>query len=365
LDHRTLMARALELAALAKGRTSPNPMVGAVVVKEGRIIAEGYHQKAGTPHAEVIALEQAGPAARDATLYVTLEPCSHYGRTPPCVNKIIAAGVKEAVVAMTDPNPLVNGRGIKMLREAGIKVIVGVLQKEAEKLNEVFIKYITTGRPFVALKWAMTLDGKIATVAGDAKWISNEVSRAYVHTLRDETDAILVGINTVLSDNPSLNTRLPGKKGKDPIRVILDSRLRVPLNSNVVNLDSPAPTIICCAENADKEKISRLEEKGVLVWQLPSSAGLLDLSCLLDRLGAKEVTSLLVEGGGTVIESYLRQRLADKLYCFIAPKIVGGQQAKTPVEGRGVQSMAEAYRLAELNCENMAGDLLVTGYFRK
>lgn len=365
MDHRTFMARALELAAQAKGRTSPNPMVGALVVKDGRVLAAGYHQKAGTPHAEVIALEQAGPAARGATLYVTLEPCSHFGRTPPCVNKIIAAGIKEVVVAMVDPNPQVNGRGIKMLREAGIKVTVGVLQKEAEKLNEAFIKYITTHRPFVALKWAMTLDGKIATVTGDAKWISNSISRAYVHRLRDEYDAILVGINTVLRDNPSLTTRLAGKKGKDPLRIILDSSLRVPLDANVVNLESPAPTIICCAAKADKEKISRLEEKGVIIWQLPGSAGRLDLSSLLDRLGEREVTSLLVEGGGTVIESFLRQRLADKLYCFIAPKIVGGELAKTPVEGEGVQSMAEAYQLTELNFENMAGDLLVTGYFRK
>lgn len=365
MDHRTFMARALELAAQAKGRTSPNPMVGALVVKDGRVLAAGYHQKAGTPHAEVIALEQAGPAARGATLYVTLEPCSHFGRTPPCVNKIIAAGIKEVVVAMVDPNPQVNGRGIKMLREAGIKVTVGVLQKEAEKLNEAFIKYITTRRPFVALKWAMTLDGKIATVTGDAKWISNSVSRAYVHRLRDEYDAILVGINTVLRDNPSLTTRLAGKKGKDPLRIILDSSLRVPLDANVVNLESPAPTIICCAAKADKEKISRLEEKGVIIWQLPGSAGRLDLNSLLDRLGEREVTSLLVEGGGTVIESFLRQRLTDKLYCFIAPKIVGGELAKTPVEGEGVQSMAEAYQLTELNFENMAGDLLVTGYFRK
>lgn len=356
------MRRALELAVLARGKTSPNPLVGAVLVKAGRIIGEGYHRQAGTAHAEVLAIREAGVTAKDAVLYVTLEPCSHYGRTPPCVDRIIEAGIKEVVIAMLDPNPLVNGNGVKLLQASGIKTTVGVLEKEARKINEVFCKYIQTGKPFVTAKWAMTLDGKIATALGEARWVSNESSRRYAHGLRDESDAILVGINTVLQDNPRLTTRFEERSGKDPARVILDSRLRIPLDARILHLNSRAPTIICCHQEAGEEKIKQLEQKGAVIWRMPSLGGQVDLNSVLDRLGVEQYTSLLVEGGGTAMEAFFRQQAVDKICCFIAPKIVGGETARTPVEGRGIMYMSAAIMLSELAVQNMDGDLLITAY---
>ncbi|MDS1030303.1 bifunctional diaminohydroxyphosphoribosylaminopyrimidine deaminase/5-amino-6-(5-phosphoribosylamino)uracil reductase RibD [Bacillota bacterium LX-D] len=365
MNHHLFMQRALALAVKAKGRTSPNPMVGAVVVKDGKIVGEGYHHQAGAPHAEVLALQEAGTKAQGSTLYVTLEPCCHFGKTPPCVEKIIQSGVREVIGAVADPNTLVNGQGYELLKAAGIKVQVGVLRQEAEQLNEVFFKYIRTKKPFVTLKWAMTLDGKIATVNNDSKWVSNEKSRALVHQWRDSTDALVVGVNTILNDNPFLTTRLPHGRGKDPWRIILDTHLRTPVEANVLNTASKAPTIICCGPEADEIKKNNLAAQGVQIWELPIQGGTLDLNYLLESLGKQELTSILVEGGGKVLESFFRLGLADKVCCFIAPKILGGEAAKTPVEGEGIKLMSQAYKLTRVSHESIGEDLLITGYLRR
>ena len=260
MNEEKFMREALRIAKNAEGRTSPNPMVGAVIVRDEKIIAEGWHRKAGTPHAEIHALNMAGDLAKDSTLYVTLEPCSHFGRTPPCANAIVNAGIKKVVIAMTDPNPKVAGRGIEILKNAGIEVEVGILEDQARRLNEVFIKWITTQKPFVTLKTAMSLDGKIAAATGQSQWITSEESRRKVHQLRDINDAIMVGIGTVLADNPSLTTRIDG--GKNPIRIIVDSQLRTPINANVI-VDGQAKTIIATTKNAPAEKFDALKKFGV------------------------------------------------------------------------------------------------------
>jgi diaminohydroxyphosphoribosylaminopyrimidine deaminase/5-amino-6-(5-phosphoribosylamino)uracil reductase len=355
-----LLLRTFELAAGARGRTSPNPLVGAVVVRDGLVVGEGYHRRAGLPHAEVEALQAAGEAARGATLYVNLEPCCHTGRTGPCTEAIIAAGVKKVVAAMADPNPLVAGRGFARLREAGVEVATGILEEEAHRLNEAFIKYITIRKPFVILKTAMTLDGKIATVSGDSKWITGGKAREHVHRLRDSSDAVLVGIGTVLTDNPSLTTRLP-EGGRDPVRVILDSRARTPLEARVLNQESEAPTWIAVTETAPAERVEALKQAGAGIM-VCGPGPKVDLDLLLSELAQREIVSVLVEGGGTVNAGFALQGLVDKIIWFIAPLIVGGREAPGPVGGSGIRSLTKAIRLIDITFKEYGSDLCVEGY---
>ncbi len=353
------MQRALDLAARAQGRTSPNPMVGAVVVKDNQVVGEGYHMKAGTPHAEVHALQAAGEVARGATLYVNLEPCSHYGRTPPCADAIVRAGVKRVVVAGLDPNPRVSGRGLKILQDAGIETLTGVLEQEARNLNLAFFKYIQTGIPLVSLKVAMTLDGKIATSSGDSRWISGEASRQYVHQLRNIYDAIMVGIGTVLKDDPMLNTRLEEEDIRDPIRVIIDSKLDLPQSSNIVQTARQQKTIVFCGQQADNARQEFLEGAGLTVIRLDGRDEKLPLEEVLRVLGKMEIMTLLVEGGGEINGYLIEKGLIDKVYWFIAPKIVGGREAPTPVGGRGIPQLKNALPLKSMEIQRCDEDILI------
>jgi diaminohydroxyphosphoribosylaminopyrimidine deaminase/5-amino-6-(5-phosphoribosylamino)uracil reductase len=361
-QHEHYMRLALELAARARGRTTPNPLVGAVIVRDGKIIGQGYHQKAGTPHAEVHALREAGDMARGSTMYVTLEPCSHYGRTPPCSKAVIESGVAGVYVAMQDPNPKVAGRGIQQLKDAGIKVEVGILEEEARRLNEIFIKYITTKRPFVLLKTAMTLDGKIAARTGHARWVTGPEARDKVHRIRDEYDAILVGVNTVIADDPELTCRLPGGGGHDPVRVILDSRARTPLTARVLQPESPAATVIVTTDAAPPENAAALKAAGAEIITVSNRDGRVDLPELLAELGRREITSLLVEGGAEVSAAFLDGALVDKVLWFVAPKIVGGRDAPGPVGGTGRERMDEALVLRDISWEQNGSDIYVEGY---
>ncbi len=357
------MGEALRLAKNALGRTSPNPLVGAVVVREGRVVGAGWHRKAGTPHAEVHALAMAGELARGATVYVTLEPCSHHGRTGPCAEALVRAGVSRVVIGMQDPNPLVAGRGIDILRQAGIAVECGVLEPEVRALNEVFLKWIQQREPFVVLKTAMTLDGKITTSTGDSQWITNEASRQRSHELRDIYDAILVGIGTVLADDPSLTARLPHGLGKNPLRVILDSQARTPLQSKVVT-DGQAPTIIAVTAAAPADRVRALEAAGAEVLQV-NEGPRVDVKKLLQLLGEREISSIFVEGGAGVNGSFLQAGLVDRVYAFIAPKLVGGEKARTPVGGAGIPALADAVVLENTAVELLDGDILITGSVKK
>jgi diaminohydroxyphosphoribosylaminopyrimidine deaminase/5-amino-6-(5-phosphoribosylamino)uracil reductase len=353
------MELALRLAEAARGQTSPNPAVGCVLVKDGRIVGMGSHLKAGEAHAEVQALRMAGEAARGATAYVTLEPCSHHGRTPPCADTLIKHGIESAVVAMLDPNPLVAGRGVARLEEAGIEVLTGVCEAEAKRLNEVFIKYITTRKPFVTVKTAMTLDGKVATYAGSSRWITGEEARLEVHRMRHEHDAILVGVNTVLTDDPQLTTRL-ALGGKNPIRVIVDTTLRIRLDAKVLT-DGEAPTWIFTTERADPLKWERLEEMGVRVFSTGNEAQV-DIDRLLTLLGAQEIASLLVEGGSQINSAFLHAQAIDKVVSYVAPKLVAGQGAPTPFGGLGIQEMNDAVSLVDVSFEKIGDDIKITGY---
>ncbi len=356
------MLRALQLARRGRGRTSPNPMVGAVLVKKGRVVGEGFHPRAGEPHAEIFALRQAGENAKGATLYVTLEPCNHYGRTPPCTKAIIAADVAEVHMAMLDPNPLVAGGGKKELEAAGIRTVVGEHENEAKKLNEVFLHWVTTGRPFIIAKFAMSLDGKIATRTGESRWITGSEARRYGHELRDQVDAILVGVNTIISDDPQLTTRLDGEDVRHPLRIILDSRGRAPLTARVFDPELPGRTLVITTDAMPKDTHQALTNKGIEVLVLPADKGQVDLSALLYALGAREVTSVLVEGGSSVLGNFFAHRLVDKVLAFIAPMIIGGQKALTAVGGLGVDRLADAWRLEEVEVTQVGADLLITGY---
>ena len=355
------MREALRIAKFAEGRTSPNPLVGAVIVRDGKIIAQGWHRKAGTPHAEIHALNMAGELARGATLFVTLEPCSHFGRTPPCARAIVDAGIKKVVAAMSDPNPKVAGRGFEILRAAGIEVEVGLLEDEARKLNEVFLKWVMKKLPFITLKFACSLDGKIATVGGESQWISCEESRKFSHGLRDINDAILVGVGTVLADNPSLTTRLVD--GKNPVRVIVDSNARILLDAKVVT-EKSARTIIAVTSNASPEKISALKNHGVEIITAGNGQRV-DLKILLRELAAREITSILVEGGGTIHFAMLSAGLVDKIFAFVAPKIIGGSQALTAVEGAGFEKLSDAVNLENFSAQKLGEDFLLSGYVRE
>lgn len=359
------MQMALDLATKALGHTSPNPMVGAVVVKDGRVAGTGYHAKAGTPHAEVLALAQAGEAARGATLYVTLEPCCHHGRTGPCTEAVIRAGVRRVVAAMTDPNPLVAGCGLKRLAEAGLEVRSGVMEAEALRLNEVFVKYITTKFPFVVMKAAMTLDGKIATRTGQSRWITGPEAREYVHRLRDRYDAIMVGVGTVLADDPSLTTRLPEGGGKDPVRIIVDSNARTPPGAKVIRQASGAPVIIAVTSQAPQERVRALQAFGAQVLTITGPGPLVNLLGLLVELGAREITGVLVEGGAGIHGSLLESGVVDKVVWFIAPKFFGSALAPGPVAGGGVAAPDDAYLLRDVAVRRFGADIGLIGYMNQ
>jgi diaminohydroxyphosphoribosylaminopyrimidine deaminase/5-amino-6-(5-phosphoribosylamino)uracil reductase len=362
----------LQLAAQGAALVSPNPLVGSIVVKDGEIIGRGYHRYADLKHAEVWALEEAGPQGRGATVYVNLEPCAHKGtgkRTPPCVQAIIDAGASRVVASMVDPNPKVNGRGFDMLREAGIEVSVGLMEREAQRLNEKYTKFVTTGRPFVHLKTACSLDGRIATRAGDAKWITGEEARAASQSLRHDYDAILVGIGTVLADDPLLSDRTQQLRHRPLVRAVLDAELRTPLASQLIKTARELPLIIFAAEAKKKRstddlaaKQRALEESGASVVRVSTNQGRLDLACVLGELGRRDLTSLIVEGGAEAAASFIEQRLVDKITFFMAPKIIGGREAVPAIGGRGCERLADALTLRDVEVIKRGEDWEVTGY---
>jgi len=352
------MRRALSEAERGRGHVEPNPMVGAVVVRDGRLLSVGHHRRFGGPHAEVEALAAAGEAARDADLYVTLEPCSHQGKTPPCSEAVIRTGIRRVVAAMTDPYPAVAGRGLARLAEAGIEVVVGVEQKAAERLNAPYRKLLATGRPYVVAKWAMTLDGKAATAAGDSRWISGPRSRSHVHELRGRMDGILVGVETALRDDPLLTARPPGPRMG--LRLVLDGAARLPLDSRLVRSTQEAPTCVVVTGRAPSERIEALEALGCEVLRFPGIRPI-SIPDLLDELGSRRMTNLLVEGGGKVLGAFLDAGEVDAVEVFIAPVLEGGDHARTPARGAGVRAMPLAARLEEQEVHRIDGDLLVRG----
>lgn len=358
------MEQALSLARLALGQVSPNPAVGAMVLKDDEVIGKGYTQPPGCNHAEVVALEQAGDKANGSMMYVTLEPCCHYGRTPPCSSAIIAAGVKEVHMAMLDPNPIVSGRGKEELEAAGIKVSIGECRQEAKDINEAYIKYITTGLPFVTVKYAMSLDGKIATHSGDSKWISNEESRHYVHKLRYINDAIMAGVNTVMVDDPHMTARCGGGRGgtakKQPLRVIIDGEGRTPLTARLFS--EPGETLLVSGIEIKQEEAEAYRKLGAEPLALPSPKGYINLKKLLKILGERGITSVLVEGGSILHGSIFDQGLADKVVVFVAPIIIGGEKAKTAVAGKGIDKVIDSFKLKRIKIERFGQDIMISGY---
>ena len=352
------LRRALELAARARGLTSPNPMVGAVLVREGMIVGEGFHQRAGEAHAEVEALARAGETARGATLYVSLEPCSHHGRTPPCVEAVIAAGVARVVVPVTDPNPLVSGRGVAALRAAGMSVSVGDLAAEAEALNRVFMTAMRRQRPHVTLKVGMTLDGKIADVHGASRWITGEAARARAHRMRAECDAIVAGAGTVRRDNPRLDVRLPEPWPREPYRVVLDSTARTPTDANVIRAGDPSRAVIAVTAAAPPERRRALLDVGATVVELPAQDGGVDVGALLAELFARDVRAVLLEGGGEVHAAFLEAGVVDRVAAFVAPLLLGGREAPTALGGRG-RELKAAVRLEGMTVTPVGDDLLL------
>lgn len=359
------MKLAINLAKRGIGTTSPNPAVGSLIVKDGKVLGRGFHKVAGENHAEINALISASYSAEGSTMYVTLEPCCHYGKTPPCTNAIKKAGIKRVVIGMIDPNPLVCGKGIKELKKAGIEIEVGVLKDEVRKLNEAYTKYITTGIPFIIIKYAMTFDGKIASRTGDSKWISSTDSRDFVQKLRSSVDAILVGINTVIKDNPKLTVRrgLSPKKGtvpSGPIRIILDSFCRIPLSSNV--LDSSAKTIIVTTNFASKKRIGKIQKNKAEVLVVDSKNKRVNIKDLFYELAKRNITSVLIEGGSEVNADVINSGLADKIYIFFCPLILGGKKAITAVEGEGIKFVKDAIKIKNLQIKKIGSDFLLTGY---
>ncbi|PIE60866.1 MAG: riboflavin biosynthesis protein RibD [Desulfobacterales bacterium] len=360
------MALALELAAKGKGFTAPNPCVGAVVVKDGEIIGQGFHPKAGGPHAEVVAIDDAVANAPEklpgATIYVTLEPCNHFGKTPPCTQKILSAGIRRVVVACTDPNPVAAG-GIAFLRQNGVEVKTGVLEAQALALIEAFIWFNQNNRdPFVTLKCAATLDGRIATRTGDSQWITNALSRAYGHRLRHEADAILIGSGTLHADDPSLTARIPDEVTVDPIRVVLDTRLTIREDAKLITQDSIAETIIVTGADADPDKMRRLADKGVRFLGVNLVDGKLDLNELMIKLGDMSISSILIEGGGQVSAAALKAGIVNKVCYFIAPKIFGGSDGVPVFSGVGPEKIKDVIELSRVTTLSFGSDLLVTGY---
>ena len=351
------------LAEKARGRTSPNPYVGAVIAKRGEILGWGYHEKAGKPHAEALALQRAGDSARGATAYITLEPCTQWGRTPPCLDAILSSGIKRVVVSDTDANPRVFRKGIERLRAAGLQVSLGLLKERNRSLNEVYIKYITRRIPFVTLKTAASLDGKTATAALDSQWISSRATREYIHLVRGEYDAILVGINTVLKDNPRLTVRHAQWRGKKQTRIILDSRLRFPLTSRLLGTLPRGDILVFAGPEASARKAAALEKKGVRIVTVPRSRGGLKLTAVLTWLAGNGITSVLVEGGGRVHTEFLERRLADKILITQSPKLIGGIHAPSWYQGKGAQALGEALRLRRSRVFSIEDDILIEGYF--
>ena len=363
------MRRAIELAKKGSGHVNPNPLVGAVIVRDGEIIGEGYHECYGQLHAERNAIANAkkrGNSLEGSTIYVTLEPCCHYGKTPPCTEAIIEEKIARVVVGSDDPNPLVSGKGFQMLREKGIEVIPHFLKEECDAMNHVFFHYIRTGTPYVAMKYAMTMDGKIACYTGDSKWVTGEESRAHVQTLRNHYKGIMAGIGTVLADDPMLNCRIEG--GRDPIRIIADSHLRIPIDSQLVRTAGQQPLIVACLPDADEEKAAQLQEKGVEVLRIPGvttaditeeQKEVISLPVLMKELGARKIDGILLEGGGQLNESALQAGIVDRIYCYIAPKIFGGAQAKTPVEGQGLTRAADALQFNRIGMQEFGQDILL------
>ena len=355
------MTRALSLARQALGSTSPNPAVGAVLVKEGVAVGEGWTQPAGQHHAEIGALRQAGEHARGATLYTTLEPCAHHGKTPPCTDAIIAAGVAEVRAAMIDPNPLVSGKGVAHLEESGVRTHVGEGGDEARQVVEAYAKFITTRLPFVTAKYAMSLDGKIATRTGDSRWITGEEARSYAHELRGQADAVMVGIGTVVADDPRLTSRDESGAPRDrqQIRVVVDSRGRLPRQAAL--LTEPGDTLVAVGR-VEHATLHELTASGAEVEAVPAADGTVDLCALLRRLGERQVTGLLVEGGGTLLGSFFDLDLVDKVVAFVSPVIIGGKEARSPAEGLGIERMAEALRLDRVEVMRFGVDIAVVGY---
>lgn len=352
------MRLALRLAQKGEGRTSPNPMVGAVLVRAGEIVATGYHRRAGADHAEIVALKRAGERARGATLYLNLEPCDHFGRTPPCTAALIEAGVRRVVAGMLDPNPLVSGRGVRRLRRAGIRVDVGLLESECRRLNEAFAKFVTRGTPFVILKLAASLDGRIATRTGHSRWITGEAARRYVHRMRNCVDAVVVGLETVKADDPELTCRMRG--GRDPWRIVLDRRLRIPLTAKLIRENRSGKTVIA-AGKAPPARRALLERLGVQVWELPERGGRISLGALLRRLAKLGCLSVMVEGGAATAASFLEEKRVDKVCFFYAPKLIGGD-GKEMLGPLGVEFVERARALHGLEARLLGDDLLVSAY---
>ena len=360
------MKRALRLAARGAGMTSPNPMVGAVVVKDGATVGQGYHQALGGPHAEVNAIAAAGAAALGGTLYVTLEPCNHHGLTPPCTQVVVDAGIARVVFGMVDPNPGVAGGGAEHLRRTGIEVKGGVLERACRALNQAFIKYVTTGVPYVMLKAAATLDGFIATSAGESKWITSELSRQFGHRLRSRADGILVGIGTVIADDPLLTVRLRGgKKHRQRTRIVLDGELKIPMDSQLVRTASTVPVWIVCRQDASASREQALGSAGVHVIRVPSGESGVDLPCMLKELGRRGISSILVEGGGRVLGSFIQNGFADEFYFFYAPKILADPSGVCMLNGRPRPKIADCVRAYGISTRKLGEDLLVCGRFRE
>ncbi|MCX8022381.1 MAG: bifunctional diaminohydroxyphosphoribosylaminopyrimidine deaminase/5-amino-6-(5-phosphoribosylamino)uracil reductase RibD [Syntrophorhabdaceae bacterium] len=359
------MKMALALARKGMGTTSPNPMVGALLVKGNKIVGKGYHKKAGQPHAEVLAIEDAKEYAMGSTLYVNLEPCTHFGKTPPCVDAIKKAGIKKVVVAMLDPNPAVNGKGVEALRKAGISVKVGLLEEEAKRLNEAFVVYMEKKRPFFIVKAAASLDGKIATKTCDSKWITNEESRMYVNKLRSTVDGVMVGINTVISDNPLLIPRTARPK-KHPLRIILDSRLRIPLMCDIVKTSDKYRTIVFTSEDSRSDKENRLKSMGVEIVKVKKDENnRVDLRSVCEELYRREILSILVEGGGETNSSILKEGLLDKIIIFYAPIIIGGKNALNIIGGRGIDFLKDAHKIDITSVKRFKEDICVEGYVHR
>lgn len=352
---------ALRLGLRGAGRTSPNPLVGAVLVREGRVLAKGYHRQAGADHAEIVALKRAGKRARGATLYINLEPCDHQGRTPPCTLALIGSGVRRVVAGMVDPNPLVSGKGIRRLRRAGVRVDVGLLEAECRRLNEAFIKYITRRTPFVVLKLAASLDGKIATSTGDSRWITGAAARRYVHRLRDQVDAIVVGIGTVLADDPELTCRIRG--GRNPLRIVLDRHLRIPLTARLLHGADPEKTIVVTGSRAPEKKVEAIQGYGATVWRLPLRAGRIPFGPLLKKLGKMGLLSVMIEGGGTTASRALQENVVDKVLFFYAPKILGGE-GRDMIGALGIKQVGRCRRIRDVEVKRFGPDLLISGYFK-
>lgn len=363
MDEEHFMRMALALAKKGQGYTSPNPMVGAVIVKDSKVIGSGYHQSFGRAHAEVNAIEDAGAKAKGATLYVNLEPCNHTGKTPPCSLKILKAGIQRVVMAMEDPNTIAGGGAI-FLKEHGIEVLTGVCESAAQKLNEAFIKYVSQKQPFVILKCAATLDGRIATRTGDSKWVTGEKARRFVHELRHAVDAILVGIGTIQADDPSLTTRLKSDRGVDPVRIVLDTHLSISPDARILQLNSNSDTILVIGNSVTEAKKKTVLTAGVRLIEQPLKDGQIDLKSLMVQLGSMGIASLLIEGGSRVIASAIRSGIVDKAHFFYAPKILGGDDGMPICRGPGPEQMEDSIRVKDIHVEQFGDDVMIEGYIR-